>query len=65
MTLEIQVMAWDKHNNVSDVNRLIRPKPPLDHWIFNDITVRKNKHRFASPFAIFFHIASFIYVLKE
>ena len=54
MTLEIQVMTLDKHYNVSEVNRLIRPKPPLEHWIFNDITVSKNQHRFASPFAIFF-----------
>jgi hypothetical protein len=65
MTLEIQVMGWDNHNIVSEVNRLIRAKPPLDHWIFNDITVIKNQHRFASPFVIFFHMASFIYVLKE
>ena len=62
MTLEIQVITWDKHNNVSEVNRLIRPKPHLDHWIFKDITVKKNSTdllRHLLCFSILHHLSMF------
>jgi hypothetical protein len=47
MTLEIQVLAWDRHKNVVELNRL-NPSPPfliagslpsiLDNWISNGNT---------------------------
>jgi hypothetical protein len=34
MTLEIQVLAWDRHKNVAGLNRLMGSQPsPLDNWI--------------------------------
>jgi hypothetical protein len=29
MTLEIQVLAWDRHNNVVGLNHLMTSHPPL------------------------------------
>jgi hypothetical protein len=57
MTLEIQVLAWDRHIDVVMLNRLIRSQPsPLDSCI--SITILyiykkekkkiKNLHRFSS-----------------
>jgi hypothetical protein len=38
MTLEIQVLAWDRIKNVAGLNRLTGYKPfPLDNWISNGI----------------------------
>ena len=31
MTLKIQVLAWDRHENVSGLNRLMGSQPPLDN----------------------------------
>ena len=32
--LEIQVLAWDRHKNVTGLNRLMGSQPsPLDKWI--------------------------------
>jgi hypothetical protein len=37
--MEIQVLAWDRHNNVVDFNRLIDSNiPPFANWISNDNT---------------------------
>ena len=39
MTLETQVMAWDRHKNVAELNRLMGFQPsPLDNWISNGNT---------------------------
>jgi len=39
MTLNILVLAWDRHTNVAELNRLMRCQPfPLDSWIFNGFT---------------------------
>jgi hypothetical protein len=36
MTLEIQVLAWDRHTNMTELNRLMGFQPsPLDNWISN------------------------------
>ena len=38
MTLEFQVMAWDRHPNVSGLNWLMGSQPSaLDNWMINDI----------------------------
>jgi hypothetical protein len=29
MTLKIQVLAWDRHKNVTELNRLMRSQPTL------------------------------------
>ena len=38
MTLEIQVLAWDRHKNVAGLNRLkgSQPSSPVDNWITNN-----------------------------
>ena len=34
--LEIQILPWDRHNNVMELNRLMGSQPsPLDNWISN------------------------------
>jgi hypothetical protein len=39
MTLKIQVLPWDKHKNMTGLNRLMGFKLfPFDKWIFNDNT---------------------------
>jgi hypothetical protein len=39
MTLEIQVLAWDRHKNVTGLNWLMGiPTSLLDNWISNDNT---------------------------
>jgi hypothetical protein len=39
MTLEIHVLAWDRHKNVAGLNRLMGSQPsPLDNWISNGNT---------------------------
>jgi hypothetical protein len=39
MTLEIQVLTWDRHRNVMGLNRLMGSQPaPLYNWIFNGNT---------------------------
>jgi len=39
MTLEIQVLAWDRHTIVSGLNWLMRSQPyHLDNWIYNGNT---------------------------
>ena len=39
MTLEIQVLAWDRHTNVAGLNRVMRSKLySTDDWISNDNT---------------------------
>jgi hypothetical protein len=39
MTLEVQVLAWDRHTDVAVLNWLIGPQPsPLDNWISNGNT---------------------------
>ena len=39
MTLEIQVLAWERHKNVAGFNWLMGSQPsPLDNWIFNSNT---------------------------
>ena len=41
MTLEIQVLAWDRYKNVAGLNRITGYKPfPLDNWIANGITYK-------------------------
>ena len=42
-TLEIQGLAWDRHDNVAELNRLMRSLPSArDNWISNDnINVNK------------------------
>ena len=37
--LEIHVLAWDRHSNVVELNRLMGSQPSLlDNWISNDNT---------------------------
>jgi hypothetical protein len=39
MTLEIQILAWDRHENVVGLNRLMGSLPSsLYNWIFNNDT---------------------------
>jgi hypothetical protein len=39
ITLEINVLAWERHKNMVELNRLIGYKPsPLDIWISNGST---------------------------
>jgi hypothetical protein len=39
MTLEIQVLAWDRHKNVVELNQLMGSQPsPLDNWFSNSNT---------------------------
>jgi hypothetical protein len=39
MTLEINVLVWNRHKNVAGLNRLIRSQPsPLDNWVSNGNT---------------------------
>jgi len=39
MTLEIQILVWNKHNNVTGLSRLMEYQPySLDNWISNDKT---------------------------
>ena len=39
MTLEVLVLAWDRHTDVAVLNWLIGPQPsPLDNWISNGNT---------------------------
>ena len=39
MTLEIQVLAWERHTNVAGLNRLMGFQPfRLENWISNGIT---------------------------
>ena len=35
--LEIQLLAWDRHKNMAELNRQMgsQPPPPLDNWISN------------------------------
>jgi hypothetical protein len=34
--LEIQILAWDKHKNVAELNLLMGSQLfPLDNWIYN------------------------------
>jgi len=52
MTLEIQVLAWDRHKHVVGLNGLIGSKlSPLDNWILHDNTHKqtiRNLQRFTS-----------------
>jgi hypothetical protein len=46
MTLEIQVLAWDRHKNVAGLNWLIESQPfPLDSWIFNGNTYINKQYK--------------------
>ena len=39
MTLEIQVLAWERQTNVAGLNRLMGFQPfRFENWISNDIT---------------------------
>ena len=46
ITLEIQVLAWDKHNNVAEckpVGQWDHNTPPLDYWMTDGkIEIKKN-----------------------
>ena len=43
MTLEIQVLAWDRHRNMEGLKRFIGSQPsPIDNWMFKD-TIDINK----------------------
>jgi hypothetical protein len=54
MTLEIQILAWNKHNNVTGLSRLMEYQPySLDNWISNGKTYI-NK-RFKKPAQIRFN----------
>ena len=49
MTLEIQVLAWDRHKNVARFNWLMGSQPSsLDNWISNSNTykqmIKKSSH---------------------
>jgi len=52
MTLKIKVLAWDRHTNVAELNRLIgSQQTPLDNMILNGHTYKqaiKNLQIFAS-----------------
>ena len=40
MTLEIQVLVWDRHKTVAGLNPLMGfQTSPLDNWIFNGNTL--------------------------
>jgi hypothetical protein len=39
MMLEIQVLAWDRHRNVAELNLVMGKQPsPFDNWISNGKT---------------------------
>ena len=39
ITLEIQVLAWDRYSNVAELNKLMASTPNLDNWISNSKTI--------------------------
>jgi hypothetical protein len=48
ITLEIQVLDWDKHNNVAEckpVGQWDHNTPPLDNWMTNGKIEIKKKHK--------------------
>jgi hypothetical protein len=51
MTLEFQILSWDRHKNVAGLNWLKESQPsPLDNWTTNGYTNDKKK-----PTQICFH----------
>jgi hypothetical protein len=53
ITLEIQVLAWDKHNNVAEckpVGQWDHNTPPLDNWMTNGkIEIKKTQNKTKKP----------------
>jgi hypothetical protein len=46
MKLEIQILTWDSHRNVAELNMLMRSQPsPLDNWIYNGNTEINNDNK--------------------
>jgi hypothetical protein len=42
MALDIMVLAWNRHNNMVGLNRLMGSHSPSDNWISNDNTETNN-----------------------
>ena len=48
--LEIQVLAWDRHKDVVELNQLMGSQPSsLDNWISNVITYTLYKQTIKRP----------------
>jgi len=46
MTLEIQVLAWDRHKDMEGLNWLMGSEPSLGYWISNGNAVYKQAINF-------------------